>query len=447
MRVVVDKLYSSEIELPEVGAELTKPISEIPVDTNTFASCYWLAGVSYDVLPSTMHLSSYYNTSTEVGFKDATDRTVFQMTYGGRYTETIDGTAPNYNVYNYTNGGWVSPLSSDYEQSLFNALDVKSSGVVFMPEQSVRLRVIGRYGTSQASMGSRLWFEASLVIHDEDTLYKYISGSVNLTIDVSVATSILKLQINLYSIEQNGYAVFSGYTTDRQYYVDVHYFISGYDFYPTFDANTNKGYEAYSTSASPIIRVTTSGTAYCVSSTGSCNTSNPSDHILMSTQGAVSDGACITSDGRCYLGGMNTVIPYTVLTNSGINTRYVNGNCLWYFMDTDSVAIFRMYRLSDIVHHMSLMPRIGFRSRNRVVYGFSDTIGYPIINNDRITGDLVFGSLDVIETLLEDWQLSNISDNAYDPDDAGADPVPTDQYTDPNLHRFISGDGQNVFIG
>lgn len=445
--MVVDKLYSSEIELPEVGAELTKPISEIPVDTNTFASCYWLAGVSYDVLPSTMHLSSYYNTSTEVGFKDATDRTVFQMTYGGRYTETIDGTAPNYNVYNYTNGGWVSPLSSDYEQSLFNALDVKSSGVVFMPEQSVRLRVIGRYGTSQASMGLRLWFEASLVIHDEDTLYKYISGSVNLTIDVSVATSILKLQINLYSIEQNGYAVFSGYTTDRQYYVDVHYFISGYDFYPTFDANTNKGYEAYSTSASPIIRVTTSGTAYCVSSTGSCNTSNPSDHILMSTQGAVSDGACITSDGRYYLGGMNTVIPYTVLTNSGINTRYVNGNCLWYFMDTNSVAIFRMYRLSDIVHHMTLMPRVGFRSRNKVVYGFSDTIGYPIVNNSMITGDLVFGSQDVIQDLLADWQLSKISDNVYDPDDAGADPVPTDQYTDPNLHRFISGDGQNVFIG
>lgn len=445
--MVVDKLYSSEIELPEVGAELTKPISEIPVDTNTFASCYWLAGVSYDVLPSTMHLSSYYNTSTEVGFKDVTDSTVFQMTYGGRYTDTIDETAPNYNVYNYTNGGWVGPLSSDYEQSLFNALDVKSSGAAFKPEQSVRLRVIGRYGTSQASMGSRLWFEASLVISDEDTLYKYINGSVNLTIDVNVATSILKLQINLYSIEHNGYAVFSGYTTDRRYYADVHYFISGYDFYPTFDANMYKRYEAYSTSASPIVRVTTSGTAYCISATGSCNTSNPSDYSLMDTQGIVSDGACITNDGRYYLGGMNTVIPYTVLTNSGVNTRYVNGNCLWYFMDTNSVAIFRMYRLSDIVHHMALMPRIGFRPRNKVVYGFSDTIGYPIINNDRITGDLIFGSLDAIEDILTEWQLSNISDNVYDPDDSGADPIPTDQYTDPNLHRFISGDDQNVFIG
>lgn len=445
--MVVDKLYSSEIELPEVGAELTKPISEIPVDTNTFASCYWLAGVSYDVLPSTMHLSSYYNTSTEVGFKDATDRTVFQMTYGGRYTESIDETAPNYNVYNFTNGEWVSPLSSDYEQSLFNALDVKSSGVVFKPTQSVRLKVIGRYGTSQESMWSRLWFETHLEISNEETLYNYISGFVHLTIDVSVATSILKLDLNLYSMERNGYAVFLGYTTDRRYYVDVHYFISGYDFYPTFDANMYKRYEAYSTSASPIVRVTTSGTAYCVSSTGSCNSSVSSDYILMDTQGTVSDGACITNDGRYYLGGMNTVIPYTVLTNSGVNTRYVNGNCLWYFMDTNSVAIFRMYRLSDIVHHMALMPRIGFRPRNKVVYGFSDTIGYPIINNNVLTGDLVFGSLDVIEDILTDWQLSNITDNVYDPDDAGADPVPTDQYTDPNLHRFISGDGQNVFIG
>lgn len=432
--------------------EYTDIIPNLTYDNpESAAAPYYMGYLNWDDVPSMMHMSkmNVVSEATEAytEFVDITEAENAPWFFTGRFQSSPYNASGNgMYIVDSTTGKYVKPANNGYfyDFGFFNNLEIQrvaSNGNYMIYVSRNIINNTTTPPTYYTSQQETLFTEGGSANISWDYMRQWLNGEAKLyTTNYTVNEVTERFEITPEDLME-GRCEKEFTLTDATLQLFISDYITPYNGRDVQPNNSSAGWSCQNSAV--LLHANVDGeTKPYITNTTSWHTGYSDERFVYITNYGKGLSHHRIGYTGTIMGGFNGRIPGTFFTNADRSRWYFFGNFAVMRYTSETVRMQRVIPLTEIIKYFStLFTRIINGSSN--IYGFSDSIYYPLFNDDNSPKwEYLNGLQEDIQDELQEWQYTNITANTFTEADIpeyeppGPEPGPTPQETEPKYTGF-----------